>query len=642
MYINSNQIDDYKTPIFIGITGHRDIVEEEHIISLITKIIYEVKLKYAESPIILLTPLAEGADRAAAKAINKIRNESIKYSLILPMDEKEYLTTFTSEESIQEYDQLKKKAIGCLQVPLLNPDIVQGTESKEEKQAKLFANMGAYIVLHTQILIAVWNGAEELERKECLFRRVNQLGIGCAASSGRCSYYNFKHGGTYHILRMRFFGIEDEYKGESSYLAKREFGPVYWIKAQRKSSDYVVGGEEMIGPIFPEYPIDYSKNDYSVIASNGMCRNRVIDRFVKEEKRSNKARRPVYEEILDRLNHYNDDISKNFKRYQHQQNDKKGYDCEINRVVNCYLISDALSLHYQKKRYRQSVFLIGIALLAMLSFNLYSGPINNIGFLVSYTFLYLYGTGFYLLRVKKARYHEKYLEYRGISEALRVQVFWSMGGLDKKVSEYYLTNQKSINEWIKVAIKNVSMIYDVTRNPSQKKLLLSRGFDDVYKLWLQDQRDYFVKKAPVKEKRHNNSKLLSKIIYLTAFVITVFILVNYIVLMFSDSVTNKELTDILHRWGTFLIGFMPVIVAMITVYSELMAYEKLSTNYSWMRMVYSLAVHEYERIKMNYSNEEKIMKEKMKKLFFEVGIEALNENGEWVGLFKERTPEMPK
>ena len=59
-------------------------------------------------------------------------------------------------------------------------------------------------------------------------------------------------------------------------------------------------------------------------------------------------------------------------------------------------------------------------------------------------------------------------------------------------------------------------------------------------------------------------------------------------------------------------------------------------------MVYNLAVHEYSGLKLNYSDHEKMRIEKTGKLFYEVGVVALNENEEWVGMFQERSPEMPK
>ena len=53
-------------------------------------------------------------------------------------------------------------------------------------------------------------------------------------------------------------------------------------------------------------------------------------------------------------------------------------------------------------------------------------------------------------------------------------------------------------------------------------------------------------------------------------------------------------------------------------------------------------MHEYKRIINNHEPDAEVFVEKCRKLFFDVGTEALLENGEWIGIFEERVPEMPR
>lgn len=203
--IKEKRSDD--TPIYIGITGHRDLEIEQNIIENIKKILNQLENQYPKALMVLLTPLADGADRAAAKAVLEMNRANIKYSVILPMDEALYLKTFQNDKSVSEYNSLKRYALQCEQIP------IEGGVDQS-----LYVNLGAYIALNTQILIAVWNGEEVMDLQ------------------------NFKPGGTYHVIRMRLFGVEGSNKSE--------VGPIYWIKAKRRSSDWLAGGPSIVGPIF--------------------------------------------------------------------------------------------------------------------------------------------------------------------------------------------------------------------------------------------------------------------------------------------------------------------------------------------------------------------------------------------------------
>ena len=60
-------------PLIIGVTGHRDLCEH-HVALLETALAREVarvRERYPHSSLVLLSPLAEGADRAAARVALK-------------------------------------------------------------------------------------------------------------------------------------------------------------------------------------------------------------------------------------------------------------------------------------------------------------------------------------------------------------------------------------------------------------------------------------------------------------------------------------------------------------------------------------------------------------------------------------------
>ena len=112
------EMKDLKLPLVIGITGHRVISSEyKSILNDKLKEIYKsLKKQYPGTPIILLSPLADGADRMAAKMA--FEEKDISVCVPLPFDEKNYKDTFgkgvpcvTESDSINEYEDLIGKVI---------------------------------------------------------------------------------------------------------------------------------------------------------------------------------------------------------------------------------------------------------------------------------------------------------------------------------------------------------------------------------------------------------------------------------------------------------------------------------------------------------------------------------------------------
>lgn len=107
---------NYKIPLVLGITGHRDI-NECNIESLKQKVfeLFDYLIdKYPNTPIVFLSPLADGADRIAAQVAleNKYQNH-ITISVPLPMDIKNYKDTFakgiTKYKNSNEHEKIDLK-----------------------------------------------------------------------------------------------------------------------------------------------------------------------------------------------------------------------------------------------------------------------------------------------------------------------------------------------------------------------------------------------------------------------------------------------------------------------------------------------------------------------------------------------------
>ena len=170
--------NDLKIPLVIGVTGHRDIAEK-HIEDLKKKIrmIFDSLIeKYEDTPLILLSPLADGADRIVADvAFEDKFQDKITVSVPLPFGEDVniYKDTFgtsyskenpaevkhqlrlTKKESIKEFNILMTK------VNNQKKSFVPKTIPMPYDGKKNYSLVGEYIAIHSQILIALQNPCSE-------------------------------------------------------------------------------------------------------------------------------------------------------------------------------------------------------------------------------------------------------------------------------------------------------------------------------------------------------------------------------------------------------------------------------------------------------------------------------------------------
>ena len=152
--------------LIIGVTGHRlhklDI-DNPALIAEIERVLMELKGKYSDQKIIVMSPLAEGADRLVAKMAMEQIDAVLWVPLPLPYDI--YTTDFTTDESVEEFKKLVGKAEYYFELPMKfgtqQQLALQDDDSSNEMRNQQYALAGAYIVERSHELIAVWDGEPE-------------------------------------------------------------------------------------------------------------------------------------------------------------------------------------------------------------------------------------------------------------------------------------------------------------------------------------------------------------------------------------------------------------------------------------------------------------------------------------------------
>ena len=105
MTADSNSARYGPIPLVFGVTGHRDLISEDvrGLEAAVRQVFQAVQSRYPHSPLRLLSPLAEGADRLAARVALQLGGELL---VPLPMPRQEYLRDFATLESRQEFERL--------------------------------------------------------------------------------------------------------------------------------------------------------------------------------------------------------------------------------------------------------------------------------------------------------------------------------------------------------------------------------------------------------------------------------------------------------------------------------------------------------------------------------------------------------
>ena len=147
----------------IGVTGHRPNKMKQGNGRLRENVIQALEGLRADNPhhhFIVLSPLAEGADRMVAELAMEVLNASLQVPLPLPYDL--YVSDFESAESVEEFKRLVGIAEYYYEMPLRFGNIRElASQRNNEARNQQYALAGAYIAQRCDRLLAIYDGQLE-------------------------------------------------------------------------------------------------------------------------------------------------------------------------------------------------------------------------------------------------------------------------------------------------------------------------------------------------------------------------------------------------------------------------------------------------------------------------------------------------
>ena len=348
-------------PLVVGITGHREISleTERQIYSTAHTMLLDLKRCYPNTPIRVLSSLGKGADMVCAEAALDAGAELV---VPLPMPVEEYRKDFSGTE-IDSFDFLLEKAANVFVVPQYEKCEDSGSRGYFYRQAAI------HVVSHSHMLFACWDGRENPKTDGA---------------------------GTYETVRL--MQEEPFFKKQDSAL-DQSVGLILQLVTPR---------ENEVAPADP----------FSLILSDGLVQT-ILDKPILNLKE------------FDLIERFNRDIVKYEASIQNdfQKNADYCMDCatqeslsdEESLMLRVYAAADSIAIFLQRKR------LLSLRLLALMGlffvlFFLFYDELSAPLMLVGYGGLILIAVSCTLIFSKK-RYHDKYVLYRVLAEAMRIQLY---------------------------------------------------------------------------------------------------------------------------------------------------------------------------------------------------------------------------
>ena len=573
-------------PLVIGITGHRDLREQDkpQLAETLRRTFAELREQYPHTPFLLITALAEGADRFAAEIALEFDAELVAP---LPFSRELYERDFETAASQREFESLIERCNHWFELPLMEGYTEDDIKEYGSPRDMHYAQCGAYIALRSQILIALWNGE-----------------------------FSKLVGGTAHVVEFKLKGVGAPYARSHSALDVVDSGPVYHIVTPRRSQFNTPGDAYTLKKLYPETPDHSTGNDreFDLIYSR-------IDEF-------NRDAIAASEQLKDER-----ETSRSYilPRELQSRLSPKGI-----AMLDLYSVADTLSVHYQRSTLRTLKVLLTFVFFAASFFHVYT-HIYHGSDLFLYTYLAVFAMA-YLWHFFAARkkLQSKYLDYRALAEGLRIQFFWQIAGFHDSVAFYYLRKQKSALDWVRHAVRSSLMSVMALQNPDPLRadpLRHRHDHDDMHflegsqeerlnqvkKYWVKDQAMYFTKAA---HREHHRLHKFEKLINAT------------LALGFVLSVVQLFIPPNHAIW--LVIGLAAIAAGMLHTYTEKRAFVQHSKQYERMGNLFNRADAHIENLLAN--------REHLPACEFmgELGREAPIENGDWIHTHRDRPIEVPK
>ncbi len=559
----------------VGVTAHRDITPDEkpEIERLVGELFDSLALRFPDTPLQALCPLAEGGERIFARAAIE---RGIPLIVPLPFPREYYERDFKDAASREEFDDMC--ALGTLFELPLRPGVTPGQVANHGAfRDNEYAQTGVFVSSHSQILVAIWDGKD----------------------TGHL-------GGTAQIVHYRLHNIYPE-QGITQSM-----GPEALTDDENDLAYHIVCSRDRPNGT-PQAPLRPLQTAW-LTGDPDLPRTRQMPER--------------YAHMFSLTEGFNRDLF----RWGMQPGRRKPVlppDCGqaeqvegVGQIERLFAAADQLANRFQWlfNRALRATYILAAMLGA--TFVGYS-TLHGQGWLL-YLFLGFFALGVGLYAVgRRGEWHRKYLDYRALAEGLRVQYYWAIAGIgndrDGRFSyENFLQTQDPELGWIRHVMR------DAVLRAGPVLGLGKVGLDFVQRHWVggagdvgePGQLDYYRDKAGQCYRLHRLTESLGTLCLWSGMTIAV-------VMAFLNDLINAATHTVL----LLLLGLLPLAAAVRGAYAHKRADKELIKQYRFMARIFRNA-----RRRLDIATSDTQIRVVLRLL----GNAALDEHAEWILMHRER------
>ncbi|MDH3531720.1 MAG: hypothetical protein OEO82_02260 [Gammaproteobacteria bacterium] len=565
--------DGIRLPLVIGVTGHRDLREEEipAIKARVRDLFSDFKERYPQRGLRLLSPLAEGADRLVAEEAIRL---GLDLAVVMPMPRDIYYTEFSDEQSIEEFEALYDKAVDVYELPIARNGTLDSISRPGRPRDLQYAQGGVFLSAHCHILLALWDGK----------------------TSGQL-------GGTAQVVRFHHHDIMPGYTMRSvatqQMLIDDESDLIYHIVCSRDGPDGAPAAE------FEPLQCWWFTND------------RHNPRMA--------TLPPQHELIFARSSEFSEDSARFEERIPAESyplltdDDAERLPRGVGTINHAFCISDWLAIYFQKRTLWMLRLTHVLAFLMGFMFILFSDLRTQEIYMIAFLAFFAIAAGAQTYAKRKG-WHRKYLDYRTLAEGLRVQFYLSAAGIisdneSKFTHDNFLQTQDPELGWI----RNVMRVAGTRCDADQA--ITKEGLEFTLREWIGDenagQLGYYRRKAAQWVKRNRNTERLSMLSLFTSVIVILVILVG-----------GSRLGDAIIDPLFVLMGSMLLAYGVRQGYALSTAEKELIKQYDFMMRVFENA-----KRRLDLAEDDNEIRQVLRAL----GGSCLDEHAEWILMHRDRS-----
>jgi hypothetical protein len=636
-------LDDRKIPVVVGITGHRDIVEEDKptIKAQVKQTLQEIKelCRTAcgeQTPVIMLNAFAQGADMLCAEAAFEL---NIPIVAVLPFEGKYYKETFNNEADKNKLDDYLAKAERIIIAPDIEDNkewLQKVTKANGENKGKgmdddsyRYRQLGIYIAEHSHALIALWDGKKP------------KSSYGC---------------GTIEVIK---FALETNFLNEDHLFKPGLLNDcaVCWIKSRRQGDGSEADirrswiSSKLAGVAEEQNLTDNISETNEVGGVTAQAESENDEHYATDNFRILQEMPGFFKSNLAKISEYNGisyDIPSNDVKLWNEVGELDDY---RKKLRYHYAKADNISYNCNQKKYNRLMLLLAVlgAIIAATFLIYDDASLPHMIFPCAATLIAVIAITVF---AGKKGYHKNYIEYRALAEALRIQFYMSMC-LNESIIETYVTDlyswsQKVDMVWVDKLVKSLSVIGAVDEN---KKFEV----DKVKNIWIgcngekpTGQLKYHRSKLAVNKHKLEKYELGTNILmrsmvgmYFLIFAIEIVALI--LRLLNVDFFWEGELAP-QFSWRNFaaiILGAYTVGALLFSSHWGKLSYDRKLDDNVKMSMFYASALSRWQEIDIHSKGEaEQRSAAEFKKFVMEIAREEIIENGIWYSYVNENKLEI--